>query len=96
MNNKVLYGIEEIKTHQLLKVSVSGTGDAEDCNSYEAELNTYGDTIYLVNNEEIANKVLKDDIGWYNSSLEHPQKDKSYFNEKTCRVVKVELTFGEI
>jgi hypothetical protein len=71
-----LYGIRHKKTLIPLGISIFSNEGGEFCNPAGARFE-YSDfietNIYCVSNEQIANKALLEDPGWYNASLDNPQ-----------------------
>lgn len=72
-----LYALKHIETGLLMGVSVDGTGDAEFCGSYRAELNLPSkyDNDYIpwtTTNYGTATRAAETDVPWYNSSMDSP------------------------
>jgi hypothetical protein len=74
-----------------LTVSVHGCNDRSFCNSYEASLETaYScEAPQAFYSAETIHEFLSHDIGWFNSSIDRPQRGK--YNLENTVLVAVEL-----
>lgn len=72
-----VYTLRFIGTDKFASISIScfGNDAADNCGSYSATLGKYGDTIWTTVNKDIAEKVCRNNIPWYNSDVEEPSND---------------------
>ncbi len=83
--------IKDKKSGALLGLSITGTGSAEFCNGYEASLCEFGETLFMADKREYAERVIREPAEWYNAGTTWPMLGR--FKPEELEVVEVTITF---
>lgn len=88
-----IYAIRHKETKKLLRVSVFSNEGGEFCNDVGARFETGGITnsVYIVDDREIALRSLNKNPDWYNACLEYPMWPSKTFNPIDYEIVTINV-----